>query len=1023
MRRNTIFNCVKKLTSMFAGCAVLLLASCGSLVDSENSGSGSIRISVNEKVDARTAVADVTLSEFVKFTLTCDGVQKGSWQTTSEGLSAYAQMTTARIQLADGSHDFVLTAEDASGVTFKDSITKEISGDTILNFSLKLDTIPSEGTGSVKVTIDFTAIKDKAQMMYCMLYESGDETDYKNSAWLLSGPVPASIYGASSNKFTFTASNIPSGQHILQVSFYDKDVSYMVTGIWPELVTVLPGRESKSEYEIKSLSKVYNIKYYLDGADWGNNVYIGTSEVSLSTPTYNSDGYTFSGWYTAADYTGDTVEGWEPYTRTGDITLYGKLIPKTFNITYYNTDGTPFSGTHGEGAPATHTYGTDTVLKNTADSDDGLVFAGWYTGTRNDDGTVTLNSSKLNTLSASSWTTDIELFVKYARGVFHVSASGTDAAYVDDETAYGDGTEAHPFATVAKAVSTLIAQNMPADYRIVVHGELFERVTLDTSLTTGKANSLTIEGATSNSTDKLNGSASGTVLYIRTSVPVTLKNIAVTNGSIGSNYSGGGITLGYYNDSISCSLTLAEGALITGNKSTGYTTQSNYNVWNNFGYQYGGGGIFVTRGTLTIEDGAEISSNTGYVGGGIFVCGYSGTTSVVINGGTVKNNSATGSNTGSYASYYFLGGGGVYVYGKAGTVSFTMNGGEIKNNKVSYAATPSTGGGGIYVYNGGVTVNGGTISENSGYYGGGIHNRYGNVRLAGGTISSNISADGVGGAVYGNYAVSIKGSAYIPAGDDLKNDVFARLTVAGELTGGTEDSPVAVIKPSSYSEGTEVLTAADGVTLTQETADKFAVKSDGTFWNIVVDTESNNAVLKRPVYSISYKEKNGADLSVTLSDDAPVTHKYYVPTTLPVLTKEGYIFQGWYADAECKGEKLTAIEGDAITSDITLYTYWTKETLLFTIDKAGIELTPFEAEDGTVTITASDGFTGYSWKIDYKTPENAITGASVSADGKTLTFSKSNMVKGISYVILVTANDSGNIKQSATVSVKKQEAE
>ena len=1011
MRRNTFFSCVKKLTSMFAGCAVLLLASCGSLVDSENSGSGSIRISVNEKVDARTAVADVTLSEFVKFTLTCDGVQKGSWQTTSEGLSAYAQMTTARIQLADGSHDFVLTAEDASGVTFKDSITKEISGDTILNFSLKLDTIPSEGTGSVKVTIDFTAIKDKAQMMYCMLYESGDETDYKNSAWLLSGPVPASIYGASSNKFTFTASNIPSGQHILQVSFYDKDVSYMVTGIWTELVTVLPGRESKSEYEIKTLSKVYNIKYYLDGADWGNNVYIGSSEVSLSTPTYNSSGYTFNGWYTNENYTGDTVEGWEPYTRTGDITLYGKIEPKTFNITYYNEDGTAFSGTHKEGAPLTHTYGTNTELKGTEDKEGGLVFAGWYEGTRNDDNTVTLNSSRITTLGGSTYTADIELFAKYVNGIFHVSAAGSDAAYVDDETAYGDGTAVHPFTTVAKAVSTIISQHIQADYRVVAHGELFECVTLDTGLTSSNANSLTIEGATGNSVDKLNGSELGTVLNITTAVPVTLKNIAVTNGSTSNRYYGGGITLDRGGN-----LTLAEGALVKNNKSTYTYNTSN---WSYYGYMYGGGGIFVKSGNLIMEEGAEISSNTAQMlGGGVVVLG-SGVASFTMNGGVIKDNSVLCSNTNSS---YYGGGGGVYVYGYSSATTFTMNGGEITGNSVLNQNTASNGGGGIYVYNSyaAVTINGGTISGNSGYCGGGIYNRSGSVTLAGGTISSNVSANNMGGAVYGYNSVKIKDSAYIPAGDDGKNDVYSSLIITGDVTAET---PVATIRPYSYYEGCVVLTGTSDMTLTQEIADKFALKSDGTLWNIVADTENNNAVLKRPVYSISYKEKNGADLSVTLPDDAPVTHKYYVPTTLPVLTKEGYIFQGWYADAECKGEKLTAIEGDAITSDITLYTYWTKETLLFTIDKAGIELTPFEAEDGSVTITASDGFTGYSWKIDYETPENAITGASVSEDGKTLTFSKSNMVKGISYVILVTANDSGNIKQSATVSVKKQEAE
>ena len=1007
MRINTIFDCVKKLSLMFAVSMVLILASCSNI---NNNGLCSVRIAVGEKIDARTAVADVALSDFIKFTLTCDGTQKGTWQTTSQK-SAYEQMTSARIQLTDGSHEFVLTAEDSTGVSFKDTITQVISGDTILNFSLKLASIPTTGNGSVKVTVDFTAIKDKASMMYCMLYESGDETDYKTSDWLLDGPVPASIYDSDSNKFTFTASDIPAGQHILAVSFYDKNRTNTVIGVWTELVTVLPGRESKSEYQIKALSKVYNITYYLDGNEKRTDYYSTyTDQTSLYSPSYDSNGYTFSGWYTKEDYTGDTIQSWEPFTKTGDISLYGKLIPKTFNINYYNTDGTAFSGTHKEGYPATHTYGTDTVLLGTEDSGD-LVFAGWYTGTRNDDGTVTLGTSRVNTLSKTGYTGDIDLFVKYAKGVFHVSADGSDASYVDDATAYGEGSTEHPFATLSKAVSTIAAQNIPCDYRIVVHGNvLSNNYTLN--IEAKYANSITIEGAAGNETDSLDGNNNSYVLRIETDVPVTIKKIKITNGSTRSNYCGGGITL------TKGTLTLADGALIKNNKSTYAYNTSN---WSSYGYMYGGGGITVKTGTLIMEEGAEISSNTSQMlGGGVFVCGYNGTAAFVMNGGVIKNNSVLYDNTN--ASYYG-GGGGIYVYGYSSNYSatFTMNGGVISNNTVPNQTKTTNGGGGIYAYNyANVTVNGGTISGNSGYCGGGIYNRSGSVTLAGGTISSNVSTNNMGGAVYGYNTVKIKDSAYIPAGVDGKNDVYHSVIVTGNVTA---QAPVATITPNDYYEGCVVLTGTSDMTLTQEIADKFALKSDGTLWNVVVEPGTNYAVLKRPVYSISYKEKNGAELSEPLPENAPVTYKYNTSTTLPVLTKEGYTFQGWYTDAECKGEKLTVISGTGFTSDLTLYTYWTKEVLLFTIDNAGIELTKTEAEDGTVTITAVDGFTGYSWKIDYGAPENAIIGASVSADGKTLTFSKSNMIKGISYVILVTASDSGNIKQSATVSVKKQEAE
>ena len=60
------------------------------------------------------------------------------------------------------------------------------------------------------------------------------------------------------------------------------------------------------------------------------------------------------------------------------------------------------------------------------------------------------------------------------------------------------------------------------------------------------------------------------------------------------------------------------------------------------------------------------------------------------------------------------------------------------------------------------------------------------------------------------------------------------------------------------------------------------------------------------------------------------------------------------------------------------------------------------AADGTVTLTASDGFTGYTWKA---TP--AITGATASTDGKTYTFASSALETGFAYSIMLTATRNG----------------
>jgi hypothetical protein len=90
------------------------------------------------------------------------------------------------------------------------------------------------------------------------------------------------------------------------------------------------------------------------------------------------------------------------------------------------------------------------------------------------------------------------------------------------------------------------------------------------------------------------------------------------------------------------------------------------------------------------------------------------------------------------------GGGGVYVVGNNGSrASFTMNGGTISDNT-------GYGGGGVYVDSYGFfTMNDGTISGNttSGGYGGGVYT-YGTFTMNGGTISGNTASGGYGGGVY-----------------------------------------------------------------------------------------------------------------------------------------------------------------------------------------------------------------------------------------------------------------------------------
>lgn len=71
-----------------------------------------------------------------------------------------------------------------------------------------------------------------------------------------------------------------------------------------------------------------------------------------------------------------------------------------------------------------------------------------------------------------------------------------------------------------------------------------------------------------------------------------------------------------------------------------------------------------------------------------------------------------------------------------------------------------------------------------------------------------------------------------------------------------------------------------------------------------------------------------------------LTNVTALPATLPTLTAEGWTFEGWYLDADCKTK---AEAGKEITEDTTLYAKWTKKT---------DPVTPTTPEDKGVNVAA-----------------------------------------------------------------------
>lgn len=429
------------------------------------------------------------------------------------------------------------------------------------------------------------------------------------------------------------------------------------------------------------------------------------------------------------------------------------------------------------------------------------------------------------------------------------------------------GTPYAPLATFAAALTRITDSSK--DYTIHISGTQQNFTYSITSDFDSKMKSLTLCGMTGNTTDILYGPASGTVLVIATTKPVTIKNLKITNGNAG--YKGGGIQMSAGTD-----VTLGTGALITGNRA----------------FQKGGGvyveGTSSSKAKLTIENGAEISANTltslsnGDGGFGL----YAENAIISMTGGSICNHDGTGFSNANDAprgtvrlknTQFTMTGGkitgnkvmkiGGNLFVDANT-QFTIDGGEISYGTIENDSDDSCGAGmwiqgenssnkGTVTFKSGKIIGNVATSANPSAGGGVFIYNYGRFIVEGGEISGN-SAE-MGGAVFvatsGEF--KIKGSASIPAGVNGstgvgKNDVYldtdAKITVAGELTG---TAPVATITLVSPSDGLTVLVKDSGVSDAVFTAacrkislnsEGFVIGSDGKLKATVTASEAVDSI-------------------------------------------------------------------------------------------------------------------------------------------------------------------------------------
>ena len=438
-----------------------------------------------------------------------------------------------------------------------------------------------------------------------------------------------------------------------------------------------------------------------------------------------------------------------------------------------------------------------------------------------------LCSGKSSPLTVQAGGNDIS--VKLNIEPFCVSANGS---------ATGDGSEANPFNSISSALDMIKTLGYArGNYTLKIVGTLTGTSEIPSDFTTSVAASLTIEGA-ENSSATLDGEGNaGSVLELDSPVPITMKSVKITHG---------------------------RGKDIDGKNSAG--------------------GIYVASGTVTLEDGTEVTDNeVGYYGGGIYIAG--GT--VTLDGAKVTGNKAT-----AFGAY----GGGIYV--ASGTVTLAGST-EITNNETALGY-----GGGIYIKNasdtarlrGNVKVSG----NNTQIGGGGIYLEEGELEIDGGTISGNTAIGSSGGGIYvayrgavtmksgmiggtteaeGNCAEMMGGGVYIVCNSSRKGQFTM---TGGDIWNNRSDSGCGI-----YTKG---IFSMSGGTIKNNTFNSGI--TDGKGKGVFLDSLAGN----------SFTLKGNAYIAST--DDIYVHYKPSTPNFMPV-TIDGTLSQHSSGDDSSKKVKIT----------------------------------------------------------------------------------------------------------------------
>ena len=289
-------------------------------------------------------------------------------------------------------------------------------------------------------------------------------------------------------------------------------------------------------------------------------------------------------------------------------------------------------------------------------------------------------------------------------------------------------------------------------------------------------------------------------------------------------------------------------------------------------------------------------------------------------------------------------GGGVYV---AGGGTFTMTGGSIAGNTAA-------AGGGVYVDEGGTfTMAGGSINNNKATSGGGggVMVNLGTFTLSGGSITGNATNDetyGSGGGVclYGTFYLSgdsiIQNNTKAGSTDNLYLG-WQTINITGPLGENAHIGVTAENVPRSFISGWS------NNMVGENPADYFS--SDGDACGIGLNA-NGDVVLGSLCTTITLNPNGGALPEYSLVAGA----------ALPIPTKTGYTFAGWYENQEFSGDPVTDVPTDS-TKNLNFYAKWTANTYTVIFDANGGSVDPTSAVTvaGKLTSLPTPTYDGYDF--------------------------------------------------------------